>query len=116
MTAKTNLPGALDDWIEVITHRIVEHFHPLQIILFGSHARREADRNSDIDLLVVFPEVSSKRQLTIAIRDVLVDLPVAKDIVVTTPQEIAEYGHLVGTVLKPALAEGKLIYEQTENP
>lgn len=116
MPAKTNPPRALDDWIKVVTHRIVAHFHPLQIILFGSHARNEATDDSDIDLLVVFSEVSSKRQLTIAIRDILVDLPIAKDIVVTTPQEIAEYGHLVGTVLKPALEDGKLLYEQTANP
>jgi hypothetical protein len=29
---------------------------------------------------------------------------------------MAEYGHLVGTVLKPALEDGKLLYEQTANP
>ena len=37
-----------------------------------------------------------------------------KDIIVTTPDEIACRGDLVGTVLRPALREGKVIYEQDE--
>jgi len=42
------------------------------------------------------------------------DLPIAKNIVVTTPVEIAEYGDLVGPILRPALREGKVIYERDE--
>jgi hypothetical protein len=42
----------------------------------------------------------------------LSDLPVAKDVVVTTPDEIARRGHLVGTVLREALQEGKLLHER----
>jgi len=38
-------------------------------------------------------------------------LPV--DIVLTTPQEIAQRGHLVGSVLRPALREGKVVYERS---
>ena len=99
--------------------RIVEQFQPLKIILFGSHARGEATAHSDIDLLVVFPEVAfpeleHQREMVISILGALGDLPVAKDIVVTTPAEIAEYGDLVGRVLRPALREGKVIYERAE--
>jgi len=104
--------ATLNPWINVMRDRIVEHFQPLQIILFGSHARGEATAHSDIDLLVVFPELSSKREMAISIRGVLADLPVAKDIVVTTPAEIEEYGDLVGRVLRPALREGQVLYEQ----
>lgn len=103
---------ALNPWIHIMVDRIVEGFHPLQIILFGSYARGDATAHSDIDLLVVFPELSSKREMAISIRGVLADLPVAKDIVVTTPAEIEEYGDLVGRVLRPALREGQVLYEQ----
>ena len=34
------------------------------------------------------------------------------DVIVTTPQEIAERGDVIGHVLRPALAEGIVIYEQ----
>jgi predicted nucleotidyltransferase len=106
--------ASLNPWINVMRDRIVEHFQPLKIILFGSHARGEATAHSDIDLLVVFPELEHPREMTISILGSLGDLPIAKDIVVTTPAEIAEYGDLVGRVLRPALREGKVIYEQAE--
>jgi len=98
--------------IEIAKNRIVEHFRPLRVLLFGSHARQEAREDSDIDLLVVLPEVTDKRQTAIEIRRALNDLPASKDIIVTTPDEIARRGNLVGTVLRPALREGKVIYER----
>lgn len=99
--------------ITVMMDRIVRDCHPLKIILFGSHARGEAGPESDIDLLVVLPEVSNKRHAAVAIRRALTDLPVPKDIVVTTPEEIARRGDLIGTVLRHALCEGKVLYERS---
>ena len=100
-------------WIGRICDEIVRQFHPLRIILFGSHARGEAEPASDIDLLVVLPEVSDKRRAAIEIRRSLAAFPVAKDIIVTSPEEIARRGDLVGTVLRPALREGKVLYERS---
>ena len=100
---------------EILTEmkdRIVQGFHPLKIILFGSHARGDADRHSDVDLLVVMSEVEDKRKSALAIRRVLADLPVSKDIIISTPEEIARKGSLVGTILRPALREGRVIYER----
>ena len=84
----------------------------MRIILFGSRARGDAGAESDVDLLVVFPEVADKRKAAIEIRRALADLPVSKDIVVTTPAEIARRGDLAGTVLCLALREGTVLYEQ----
>jgi predicted nucleotidyltransferase len=101
------------EWIQRITERIVRNFDPLQIILFGSHARGEARPDSDIDLLVVFAHVTNKRQAAINVRRALTDFPVPKDIIVTSPEEIARRGDLVGTVLRPALQEGKTLYDRS---
>ncbi len=48
---------ALDtDLPEEMTRRLVDEFHPEQIILFGSHAWGTPNDNSDIDLFVIVPE------------------------------------------------------------
>lgn len=96
-----------------MTARIARDFDPLRIILFGSHARGEATPDSDIDLLVVLSETTNKRQSAIEIRRVLRDFPASKDIIVTTPDEIARRGDLIGPVLRPALREGKVLYERS---
>jgi predicted nucleotidyltransferase len=103
----TVTPEMMDD----IVRRIVDAFDPLQIILFGSRARGvDIKWDSDVDLLVVLEEVESKRQTAAAMLDLLADLTVPVDIVVTTPEEIARRGNALGSVLRPALREGKLLY------
>jgi predicted nucleotidyltransferase len=96
-----------------MTQRIVDQFSPKRIILFGSQARGDAGTHSDVDLLIVLAEVKDRRQEVIRIRQALADLPVAKDVFVTTPEEIRLRGDLVGSVLRPVLREGKVLYEQT---
>ncbi|CAN5700262.1 hypothetical protein BH23CHL2_BH23CHL2_09960 [soil metagenome] len=94
-----------------IVDRIVRQFDPLQIILFGSHARRHADHLSDLDLVVVLPNVADRHRATVAILRALSDLaPV--DVVVTDPAEIERRGALIGNVLRSALREGLVLYER----
>ncbi len=100
------------DHIAAMTARIVEEFAPLCVIVFGSHARGDAQPDSDVDLLVVLPSVDDKREAAILIRRALAQFPVSKDVIVTTPEEITRRGNLVGTVLRPALREGKVVYER----
>jgi len=99
-------------WVNRMANQIIRQFHPLRLILFGSNARGDAGPNSDIDFLVVFPHVDDKRQRAVEIRRALSHFAVAKDIIVSTPYEIAARGDMVGTFLRPALREGKVLYEQ----
>jgi predicted nucleotidyltransferase len=91
--------------------RIVRKFHPIRIILFGSWARGSAREDSDLDLLVVLPKVEHKRKVAIEVLRTLNGLPITKDVIVTTPKEIKERGQVVGNILRPALEEGKIVYE-----
>ncbi len=104
---------ASSEYLEEIKNRIIEHEHPLKIILFGSHARGDATWESDIDLLVVLPKVEHKRKDAVRIRGLLRDLPMGKDIYVTMPEEIVRRSDILGTLLNEAIREGKVIYEQS---
>jgi len=102
----------VEDWIPEIVDRLVRGFDPLKIILFGSRARGDGREHSDVDLLVVLPNVSEARREVFAMLDALRDVPLSTDIVATTPEEIDRRGNLIGTVLRPALREGTLVYER----
>jgi len=103
----------LPPYLPIVVERILRQFDPIRIILFGSWARNEARPDSDYDLLIVLPQAEDKRQAAIQIGNSLSDLPISKDIVVTTPAEIAAKSNLVGNVLRPALREGLVVYERT---
>lgn len=99
--------------IEEIVRRIAERFAPERIILFGSHARGDADEDSDIDLLVLFSEVDSPRDRAAELYASLIgcsSLP--KDIVVSTTARFERYRNVVNTVYWPAAREGKVLYER----
>ena len=98
-------------YLSEVVNRIVSKFHPDKIILFGSWARGDAQEDSDLDLLVVLSTVEHKRKAAIEVLRALNGLPISKDVIVTTPQEIEERGNIVGYILRPALEEGKVIYE-----
>ena len=100
------------DIISTMVDRIVGQFQPTSILLFGSRARGDAKESSDVDLLVVMKNVTDRRQAAIAIRRLLRDLPISKDIIVVTPDEVSRRKHVVGTIIHAALRDGKVVYER----
>jgi len=98
------------DAIARMVNRIVERFDPEQIILFGSYARGSANPDSDVDLLVVMKNVKSKRAKQVEMRCALHDIRIPKDIIVVTESELERYRNIVGTIVRPALREGKSMY------
>ena len=114
--AKARVTGGDDEIVQTaigdMASRIAERFQPHRIILFGSQARGTPNYHSDVDLLVVMENGTNKRDAAIEMREAVIDAPVAKDIVVTTPDEIERRGNLVGTVLRAALREGVTLYER----
>ena len=89
----------------------MDRFDPDQIILFGSQARGTASPGSDVDLLVIMPVSGSKRAKQLEMRVALHDIAVAKDIILATPDEVARRRNIVGTIIRPALREGKVLYD-----
>jgi predicted nucleotidyltransferase len=98
--------------IKAMVKQIVEQFDPEKIILFGSHARGNATPDSDVDLLVVMPIRGSKRDTRIAIAVSLSNFGVPVDIVLSTPPELEERRGIPGTIARPAILEGRILYER----
>ena len=96
--------------LDNIIRRIVEVADPERIILFGSAARGDLNRHSDVDLLIVKEGVDTL-DLMRQIRRNLYGVGAAVDAIVVTPQAIERYKDSHALIIKPALQEGKVIYE-----
>ena len=104
------MQNSANKYIRQMVKRIVAQFHPERIILYGSHARGQAGSDSDVDLLIVMPVSGSKRQKAVEIGVALHDIPIAKDVVVVTPEDFEWRKEIVGTIERPASREGRLLY------
>ncbi len=109
-SAETHIDRAT---IQAIAQLIVERFDPEQIILFGSHARGDAGERSDVDLLIVsradagWPQRGNPIRRAIAARFVL---PV--DVIIRSPEDLAQQRNVPYSLIHQALAEGELLYER----
>lgn len=98
--------------IQAALDRIVPAADPLQVVVFGSVARGDADSDSDLDLLVVLPDGTDRRTATIDLLVALADLGVPKDVVVTTPAHVALHAESSWHVVGAALRDGRTVYER----
>jgi predicted nucleotidyltransferase len=96
--------------IDKMARRLARRFKPDQIILFGSHARGAAGPDSDVDFMVVMPLTGPKRKAQLAMRLALDDFLVPFDVIVVTPTEVERRRNIPGTIIRPALREGKVLY------
>jgi SNF2 family DNA or RNA helicase/predicted nucleotidyltransferase len=107
-----DVDGAIQKWLDIAVERLVSQFEPERIVLFGSHARGEATKDSDLDFLVVMREIKDKRRAAVEMLRALNDFPIGVDVIPTDLHEIERRGDLVGTVLRPALREGRVVFER----
>jgi predicted nucleotidyltransferase len=92
-----------------ITERIVSTSDPDKVILFGSYARGDFGPDSDLDLLVIKNQVDSIHTEVTRLYRALADFKIPIDIDVVRQSYVDRYGGLVGTVVRPALREGKVL-------
>lgn len=97
--------------IQLAVDRIVEAAQPNRVILFGSHARGDATRNSDIDLMVIEEEVMSKQAEMVRLRHAVGNVGAGVDVLVYSEEEAAHRGQVPGTVIYWAIREGQVLYD-----
>jgi predicted nucleotidyltransferase len=78
-----------------------------RVILFGSYARGDAHEESDLDFLVIEPEVKARRAEMVRLRAALRPLRVPVDILVTSRETYEKWAGVPGTVLHEAAREGR---------
>ncbi|MFH1097915.1 MAG: nucleotidyltransferase domain-containing protein [Candidatus Desantisbacteria bacterium] len=88
-----------------------EAANPVKIILFGSYARGNASKDSDLDFLVVEKELLSRRMEMVRLRRVLSSLRIPVDIIVVSERIFNEWLTTPGTIIYEAGLEGKIVYE-----
>jgi uncharacterized protein len=84
---------------------------PAKVILFGSHARGDADEGSDFDFLVIEAEVGDRLAETVRLRRVLADLGVPVDVIVMDAALAERRSKVRGTMVERALREGRVVAE-----
>jgi predicted nucleotidyltransferase len=78
-----------------------------RVILFGSAARGELTRDSDLDFLVIEPEVENPALESVRLRRVLADVLVPMDIIVASEHRVQEWRDVRGSLIHAALTGGR---------
>jgi predicted nucleotidyltransferase len=96
--------------IEEFGRRIGEEFGAERVILFGSHARGNANPDSDVDILVIgaFEGRSVDRSVEIRMR-LRPSFPV--DLLVRTPEKVRKRIEMGDAFMQEILDHGKVLYE-----
>lgn len=118
---KTRLQLKLFSWIikHMLTEaqinkaveKIVSVSHPLKVILFGSYARGRAGNNSDLDLMVITPNISKRGHEMVQLREAIGFIGVGVDVLVYSNEEFAERADWCSSPVYWAIREGKVLYD-----
>ncbi len=99
--------AAIDD----VARQIVEKFHPIKVILFGSYAYGIPRRESDVDLLVVMEtDIREVQQEILILKNI--EHRFGLDILVKTPKTFNERIEAGDSFLKEIVQKGRVLYEQ----
>lgn len=99
-----------DPVVARVVGRVVEEVSPLRVVMFGSRAKGSARPDSDIDLVVVMPDGTRRRETAKAlyVRVECPDVPV--DYVVTTPSALAQHADDIGLIYPEIVRTGRDVY------
>ena len=80
-----------------------------KVILFGSHARGDAVPDSDVDFLVIEPEVEDRHREWNRLRQALGDIQIPVDIIVLDEAVAGRRAKVPGTMVYHAVRDGRVI-------
>jgi predicted nucleotidyltransferase len=99
--------------IRAVVKQIAEKFQPEKIILFGSYAYGKPRPESDVDLLVVMETPLRNREQAAQIARAI-DYRFGLDLLVRSPQQLAERLALGDFFLQEITERGKVLYARSD--
>ena len=84
---------------------------PATVIVFGSYARGDADEGSDLDLVVVQPELVDKAAEYLRLKEAVGRIGVGVDLLLYTRRDFERRSQVPGTLPWWAKTEGKVQHD-----
>ena len=91
---------------------ILQAGNPRKIVLFGSRAKGQARQGSDYDLLLIESSALPRYKRSARYRRALAGVGSPKDILVWTPEEVAEWSGVPNAFITNILDTGMVLYER----
>ena len=100
-------------FMEQIVNTIVTTVEPDKIILFGSYARDDYKKNSDIDILILKKGLKNEREVTNSLYMEFFNkkITVPIDLIAIDYDKYYQLNNDIGYIYKTINREGKIIYE-----
>jgi predicted nucleotidyltransferase len=99
--------------IKQIVSLITSQVSPEKIILFGSYARGDNTKNSDVDILIVMKNLENERKITGLLYKSLLtaDISIPVDFLAIDSNKYNTLKTKNGYIYKTIAQEGKIVYE-----
>ena len=106
-----NLPITI---MEQIVAFITSIFSPERIILFGSYARGDYEKNSDIDILILIKNLENERKVTGALYKALLgeNISISIDFLAVDYDKYNTLKNEAGYIYKTIEHEGQILYDK----
>jgi len=84
---------------------------PAKVMLFGSHARGEADDRSAFNFLVIKQDIEDRFAEMARLNTILGHMLIPAEVVVASEEEVRRQGSVKGSLIHSAMSEGRVLAE-----
>ncbi|MBI2591132.1 MAG: nucleotidyltransferase domain-containing protein [Candidatus Brennerbacteria bacterium] len=99
--------------IKQVVDKIVKEFEPEKIILFGSYAWGEPDKDSDVDLFIIKETDKNIFERNREAQRIIFGSGIPIDVLVYTPKQLIRREKLGDQFVQEIINKGQIIYEQS---
>jgi predicted nucleotidyltransferase len=103
-----------EEVLQAMVHRLVTGLHPRKIILFGSYVSGTPTADSDVDLLAILDTHAQPVEHYMRVSRLLRPRPFPLDLLVKTPEEMAQALDRNDAFIREIIAQGRVLYERVD--